>query len=419
MSKATRITEHSKTLIDVIQSTHPRTIATVEVIPAGLSDHDMIGCVRKLNHHKFPSKLIKCRNYSRYCPNDICSELSEPTQWNDVYNHSHPDRAWLSMKDILTNIMNKYAPFFTKRVKGKPCQWLSTGTKKEINTRDGLLRKARRTGSENDWSAYKRKRNQVNNRVKYDKRKYYRELLESNASEPRKFWKTIKEVFPINCLTKHTTSSLKTDEVETLNDLDTANIFCSFFSEIANNLKSAAFPLMNFVWKYQPKNYSNTVRRFNFKQVQVIEVFKNLKNLNRKKSIGLDDLPPGLFKDAASVITRPLTHIINLSLSTGIVPGDWKKGKIVPIYKSGSIKNVDNYRPITILPIASKILEKCVHSQVLNHLEDNKLLSDAQFGYRPHRSTELAATLFLDDIRKNMDKGQLTTVKLSIEIIKE
>ena len=132
---------------------------------------------------------------------------------------------------------------------------------------------------------------------------------------------------------------------------------------------------------------------FSFKQVQVSEVFKNLKNLNRKKSIGLDDLPPGLFKDAASVIARPLTHIINLSLSTGIVPGDWKKGKIVPIYKSGSIKNVDNYRPITILPIASKVLEKCVHSQVLNHLEDNKLLSDAQF---------------LDDIRKNMDKGQLT-----------
>ena len=64
VSKATRITEYSKTLIDVIQSTHPRTIATVEVITAGLSDHDMIGCVRKLNHHKFPSKLTKCRNYS-------------------------------------------------------------------------------------------------------------------------------------------------------------------------------------------------------------------------------------------------------------------------------------------------------------------------------------------------------------------
>ena len=194
-----------------------------------------------------------------------------------------------------------------------------------MNIRDGLLRKARRTGSENDWSAYKRKRNQVNNCVKYDKRNYHRELLDSNASEPRKFWKTIKEVFPINCLTKHTTSSLKINEVETLNDHDTANVFCSFFSEIANNLKSAAFPLMNFVWKYQPKILNNTVRRFNFKQVQVSEVFKNLKNLNRKKSIGLDDLPPGLFKDAASVIARPLTHIINLSLSTWIVPGDWKK----------------------------------------------------------------------------------------------
>ena len=77
VDKPTRITEHSKTLIDVIQSTSPETIARVEVIPLGLSDHDMVGCVRKLNHHKFPPKLIKCRNYSRYNPNDMCSELSD------------------------------------------------------------------------------------------------------------------------------------------------------------------------------------------------------------------------------------------------------------------------------------------------------------------------------------------------------
>ena len=165
--------------------------------------------------------------------------------------------------------------------------------------------------------------------------------------------------------------------------------------------------MTNFVWKHQTSN-ENIVTRFSFKQVQVSEVLRNLKNLKRKKSVGLDDLPPGLFKDTANVIAEPLTYIINLSLNTGIIPTDWKKGKIIPIYKSGSAKDIDNYRPITILPVASKILEKCVHSQVLNYLEENKLLSDSQFGYRPHRSTELAATLFLDNIRENMDKGQLT-----------
>jgi hypothetical protein len=163
------------------------------------------------------------------------------------------------------------------------------------------------------------------------------------------------------------------------------------------------YALMNFVWKHQTSN-EDIVTRFSFKQVQVSEVVRNFKNLKRKKSVGLDNLPPGLFKNTTNVIAEPLTYIINLSLNMVIIPTDWKKGKIIPIYKSGSAKDIDNYRPITILPFASKILEKCVHSQVLNYLEEKKPLSDSQFGYRPHRSTELASTLFLDD----MDEGHLT-----------
>jgi hypothetical protein len=182
----------------------------------------------------------------------MCSELSESTQW----------------------------------AKGKPCQWLSANTKKEMNIRDGLLRKARRSGSENDWSTYKRKRNQVNNCIKSDKRKYYRQLLKSNSSEPKKFWKTIKEVFPVNNVTNNTTSSLVVNEVETRNDLETANAFCSFFSTIANKLKLAGFPLTNFVWKHQTSN-EDIVTRFNFKQVQVSEVLRNLKNQKRRSQLDL------------------------------------------------------------------------------------------------------------------------------------
>ena len=87
----------------------------------------------------------------------------------------------------------------------------------------------------------------------------------------------MKELFPVNRLTKHATSSLIVDEVETPNDYDMANAFCSFFSAIANNLKLAAFPLIDFVWKHQFTIDNSTARGFNFKQVQVYEVFKSLK----------------------------------------------------------------------------------------------------------------------------------------------
>ena len=75
-----------------------------------------------------------------------------------------------------------------------------------------------------------------------------------------------------------------------------------------------------------------------------------LKILNGRKATGLDNLPPGLLKDAAGVIAKPLTFIINLSLETGVVPTEWKMAKVIPIFKSGSLAEIDNYRPIINSP---------------------------------------------------------------------
>ena len=122
----------------------------------------------------------------------------------------------------------------------------------------------------------------------------------------------------------------------------------------------------------------------------------------------MDKIPTCLLKDAATIIAPALTHIVNMSLISGIVPSDFKCGPIVPIYKSGPQNNIDNYRPITILPTVSEILEKCVHSQLMKYLEDNKFLSLNSFGFCSKRSTELATVLFVDNIRKAMDKGEMT-----------
>ena len=118
-------------------------------------------------------------------------------------------------------------------------------------------------------------------------------------------------------------------------------------------------------------------------------------------------LPSRLLKDGAKEISKPLTHMINRSLSECTIPIEWKHAKITPIHKSGTLDNPDNYRPISVLPVLSKILEKCVQEQYVGYLENNKLLSNIQFGYRKKRSTELAVNLFLDDVRKCIDKGNM------------
>ena len=103
-------------------------------------------------------------------------------------------------------------------------------------------------------------------------------------------------------------------------------------------------------------------------------------------------------------ISSPLCHILNLSIETSTVPATWKIAIIIPIYKSGSYDQPENYRPISVLPVLSKLLKKSIHRQLMNFLEDENLISKYQFGYRSKRSTNLAATLLIDDIRREGEK---------------
>lgn len=123
---------------------------------------------------------------------------------------------------------------------------------------------------------------------------------------------------------------------KTSNTSSIAQGFCDFFSTIAGVLKTKSFPLCNFVWG-KPVNSCETTspEHFVFSSVSDDEVFRELRNLKRNKSTGLDNLPPGMLKDAATIITKPLAYIINLSLQSGSVPMECKAAKVIPLFKSG------------------------------------------------------------------------------------
>ena len=148
-------------------------------------------------------------------------------------------------------------------------------------------------------------------------------------------------------------------------------------------------------------------RRFELRFISNTFVQRELKKLKRQKAQGMDELPPGLLKDCRQHIFQPLGYILNLSIRCNKVPSLWKVAKVVPIHKKGPHNNSENYRPISILPVLSKILERAVHQQLMEFLEEQQLLTKYQFGYRTNRSTNLAATLFVDNIRKEVDSGNM------------
>ena len=121
-----------------------------------------------------------------------------------------------------------------------------------------------------------------------------------------------------------------------------------------------------------------TNETFKLKYVSIIFIKKQLKSLKRKKSSGLDHLPSGLLKDCADEIAKPLHHIINLLLNSSTFPLIWKETKIILLFKSGYVHNPIDYRPILVLPVLWKILERSAHTQLIEYLVGNNLLSTNQ-----------------------------------------
>ena len=165
---------------------------------------------------------------------------------------------------------------------------------------------------------------------------------------------------------------------ETFNDIHIG-------SELASEI-DAQLPNENDAEGNNNNNIS-LLSTFEFSAISEEEVYTELCNLNETKSTGIYTIPARIFKISANIIAPSITWIFNLSLKKGIFVDDWKKACVLPIYKSGNRHNCENYRPISILPIISKILERCVFNQLYNFLNENSLLSKHQFGFRPKNST--------------------------------
>ena len=129
-------------------------------------------------------------------------------------------------------------------------------------------------------------------------------------------------------------------------------------------------------------------------------VFDQICSFSNNKSTGVSNISTKLLKLAAPIICHPLAYICSLSMFTSTFPSEWKKAKVTPIYKDGDKSDVSNCRPISVLPILSKILERAVHDQLYNYLTCNNIINQCQSGFRRNHSTNTALLDVTDHILK-------------------
>ena len=160
ISKPTRITKNSKTLIDIIITTDSSKIVDSIVYANSCSDHDLVGIVRKMNVKKYVPRKIFVRDYSKYNRNTFKDELRN-VPWENCLKQPDVNSAWNMFKRYVTTAVDTHTPLVERKIRGKENPWMSREIKIKMNSRDYYLRRAKRSNSEVDWSTYKRMRNNV------------------------------------------------------------------------------------------------------------------------------------------------------------------------------------------------------------------------------------------------------------------
>ena len=129
---------------------------------------------------------------------------------------------------------------------------------------------------------------------------------------------------------------------------------------------------------------------------------------DNEESSGLPNLGLKLVKETLVALNSKFTSLINSSLETSSFLDGLKKATLIPIPKKGSLLEVTNYRPIYLLPVPGKIIEKMAHNQISQHLEQSQLINDQQFGFRKGRSTTHAITQLVNHVSHSLNRKSYT-----------
>ena len=408
----TRITESSCSTIDLILISDTSKISNSGVINSSISDHCIIYCCRKISKDVFGKhNTVKLRSLKNYDQEVFTNKLRN-INWYLVTDCEDINKAWKMFSNLFMSVIDQVAPVKQVRLKQKTEMWFTSEIVNLIRQRDHAYNVFIKSKSSDHHTEYKRLRNLTQSAIKHAKQNYVKEHLTENSGCIKKLWKSIKNLgFMGKIKAQNINIGLRKDNDIVFDKKYVANKFNSFFCNIAQLLVEKLPPNDKVDYESVRNFYADKkvkCNNFKFDKVSENEVYKLLDKIDSNKATGLDNIGARFIKDGAKVISLPISYLINLSFEKSAFPEDFKQAKVVPLYKKGDKNFEGNYRPVSILPVISKIFERAAFNQIDTYLSRNSTLYNNQSGFRSSYSTDTALTYLSDSIRKNMDKGKLT-----------
>ena len=306
----------------------------------------------------------------------------------------------------MLDILNKHAPIVNIKVKGNNIPYVTSELKSMIRQRDYLRAKANKTGSCILRQAYDQIKTKVSQKFYSSRKNYYTNKIEQHKDNMKNTWKILKHAIGRT----HKTVGIDKVSMEGIEITDKKQIaercnehFVSVGQKLASDIENTD--------AHSPTAHMKPVKaKFSFKPISVPQVIRIIKKLLNSKAAGIHGIPNKTLKETADIIGPSLTDIFNFSVLTKVFPDDLKIGKVAPVYKSGDKDDLNNHRPISVLPTVARVFEKILYGQVYEYFTSNKLLGNEQFGFRTLHSTALALSKSSSNWWLNMDKGKMNSV---------
>ena len=406
VEEPTRVTPTTSSIIDHIATTYARNIVKSGVHEVSMSDHYMVYCIRKFNGAvEKDHKMIKTRKMKNFNEDAFLADVSGIC-WEQMLTETDDINTLVNnWSNLFSLIIDKHAPITEMRVSEKYCPWIDKDLRDLMQTRDKLRKAASKRKSQFLMDSYRQVRNKVNSRNIQLKKQYFTDKISACQGNMKESWKAVNELLNkrskssnIKCLKEAGNETVHTKGISDAMN----NFFCSIGKELADKIDPVPNPLLTGEYEVNANK-----AKFNFKTIEVKEIRAAFAKIKTAKSFGIDNISSYFLKLALPLIENSLAFLFNTSIETSQFPDSWKVARVTPIFKDGDRTEKSNYRPISVLPVISRLFEKLVFDQLYQYMKENGLFSPDQSGFLRLHSTLTCLLKNTDDWYSGLDLGRL------------
>lgn len=392
ISSPTRTNDKTSTAIDFIITNENSMVVSSGSEQAHFSDHDLIYCeIPYINRN--PRPTVVTYRTMRYT-NHLLLELDlHSLPLNYIFRINDINEKVLFFNQQIAGLLDTHAPMRVSSFSKPFAPWLTDSVKEMMKLRDRALSRFKQTKRQEHWSYYKTLRNMTTAAIRKERKVYLRTVVAENNIG--KMWKTLR----LMNVTRDSRPAIKDD----LKDVNLINEFFNNFERIP--------PDNNLYEHFMRNKWSPSDDEFKFAYVDTSVILNIIINI-KSTAAGVDEFNINFLKLCCPYIVQYITHIINCCFEQSLFPDEWKIALITPLPKVNEPNTINDLRPISVLPLIAKIMEKCMEIQLKKFVNDNNILPAIQSGFRSGHSCSTALLKVSDDILTARDKGMGTILVL-------